>query len=94
MRGVPRNLNLKGFVETFVNVASCYATNKDKGSEDERPVPTTAAEWKQILVEDADLEGDEEELPMEGAEEERLDDEEEEGDADSYEPLAKKAKAA
>merc|ERR1711924_222314 len=68
----------------------------EKIEEDERPKPMTAAEWRNVLGE-----GDEDDLLLEGEEEEFLDcgeDLEEEGDLeedeedDAEEPAAKKAK--
>merc|ERR1712083_1166494 len=66
-------LGAKGAVEAFIKAREYFEANKDKEPEDERPKPMTAAEWKQVLEEDADGEGSEEEL-FEGEEEELDDD--------------------
>jgi len=84
-------LGPKGAAEAFVKAWEYFEANKKEG--EEQPKPMTAAEWRQVLEEDA-LEEPEEELFMEGEEEdfgeepeEELGDEEEAG-----EPDAKKAR--
>eukprot|EP00413_Alexandrium_margalefii_P021604 CAMPEP_0204567346 /NCGR_PEP_ID=MMETSP0661-20131031/36548_1 /ASSEMBLY_ACC=CAM_ASM_000606 /TAXON_ID=109239 /ORGANISM="Alexandrium margalefi, Strain AMGDE01CS-322" /LENGTH=175 /DNA_ID=CAMNT_0051575257 /DNA_START=74 /DNA_END=601 /DNA_ORIENTATION=+ len=85
-------LGPKGAAEAFVKAFEHFEKTKDKIPEDERPKPMTAQEWRTVLEEDQNLEGEEEEL-MEGEEEEICEGEEEEGDAEEDgEPAAKKAK--
>lgn len=90
-------LGLKGTVEAFIKAHDHFEKNKDKIPEEDRPVPMSAKDWKEVLA--AGPEGEEEEL-MEGDEEEMLDDDEEDGeeeeddDAEAAEPAAKKAKTA
>uniref|UniRef100_A0A7S2CCQ9 Uncharacterized protein n=1 Tax=Alexandrium andersonii TaxID=327968 RepID=A0A7S2CCQ9_9DINO len=85
-----QQLGPKGAAEAFVKAADHFEKTKESLPEEDRPKPMTAAEWKQVLAEEEDLEGEEED-DLEGDEEELLDEgegEEEEGD----EPPAKKAK--
>lgn len=87
-------LGPKGAAEAFVKAADHFEKTKDSIPADERPKPMTAAEWKQVLAEDDELEGEEED-DAEGDEEELLDEgegEEEEGGEEPDEPAAKKAK--
>merc|ERR1711988_810039 len=58
------DLGVVGAAEAFVKAREYFEANKDRESEEERPKPMTAAEWKVVLAED-----DEEEL-LEGEEEE------------------------
>merc|ERR1712008_310731 len=87
-------LGPKGAAEAFVKAADHFEKTKDSLPEDERPKPMTATEWKAVLEEEDDMEGEEEEL-LEGEEEELGEDGEEEGGEDdkgAEEPAAKKAK--
>jgi len=87
-------LGPKGAAEAFVKAADHFEKTKDSLPEDERPKPMTATEWKAVLEEEDDMEGEEEEL-LEGEEEELGEDGEEEGgdeDKGAEEPAAKKAK--
>jgi len=85
-------LGPKGAAEAFVKAADHFEKTKDSLPEDERPKPMTATEWKAVLEEEDDMEGEEEEL-LEGEEEELGEDGEEEGGEDAAEePAAKKAK--
>jgi len=80
-------LGVVGAAEAFVKAREYFDANKEGEPEDERPKPMTAAEWKKVL--------EEEDLGLEGEEEELLEDEEEEADEDAEEaeePPAKKAK--
>merc|ERR1712039_652133 len=81
-------LGPKGTAEAFIKAAEYFDANKDKEPEDERPKPMTAAEWRQVLNEDDDLEDMEEEDFLEGEEEELAEDEDDAGE----EPPEKKAK--
>merc|ERR1712125_57260 len=80
-------LGAKGTAEAFAKALDYFEANKDKEPADERPQPMTAAEWKQVIAEDDFDEGGEEELLLEGEEEEAWD-EDEDGEPD--EPAAKK----
>jgi len=87
-------LGPKGAAEAFVKAADHFEKTKDSLPEDERPKPMTATEWKAVLEEEDDMEGEEEEL-LEGEEEELGEEGEEEGgeeDRGADEPAAKKAK--
>mmetsp|Transcript_89024 Transcript_89024/g.251262 ORF Transcript_89024/g.251262 Transcript_89024/m.251262 type:complete len:166 (+) Transcript_89024:62-559(+) len=80
-------LGVVGAAEAFVKAREYFDANKEAEPEDERPKPMTAAEWKKVL--------EEEDLGLEGEEEELLEDDEEEADEDAEEaeePPAKKAK--
>mmetsp|Transcript_99523 Transcript_99523/g.267314 ORF Transcript_99523/g.267314 Transcript_99523/m.267314 type:complete len:168 (+) Transcript_99523:78-581(+) len=80
-------LGVVGTAEAIVKAREYFEANKDEEPEDERPKPMTAAEWKKVL--------EEEDLGLEGEEEELLEDDEEEADEDAEEaeePPAKKAK--
>merc|ERR1719444_697002 len=81
-------LGVKGTAEAFVKAKAYFDANKDKESDEERPKPMTAAEWKRVL------EADDDELGFEGEEEDDFEDEEEEeADGDEVdEPAAKRAK--
>merc|ERR1719497_182275 len=66
-------LGHKGTAEAFIKAEAYFAENKDKEPEEERPKPMTAAEWKQVLDEDAFdemMEGEEEDLLEDDAEDE------------------------
>eukprot|EP00427_Karlodinium_veneficum_P021086 CAMPEP_0169109170 /NCGR_PEP_ID=MMETSP1015-20121227/25822_1 /TAXON_ID=342587 /ORGANISM="Karlodinium micrum, Strain CCMP2283" /LENGTH=163 /DNA_ID=CAMNT_0009170849 /DNA_START=63 /DNA_END=554 /DNA_ORIENTATION=+ len=84
-------LGAKAAFEAFLKAREYFEANKDGESEEDRPKPMTAKEWKDVLQDDdMDLlmEGEEEELDLlEGEEEEPDGSEEDEG-----EPEAKKAK--
>eukprot|EP00928_Gymnodinium_smaydae_P051067 TRINITY_DN345_c0_g1_i1.p1 TRINITY_DN345_c0_g1~~TRINITY_DN345_c0_g1_i1.p1 ORF type:complete len:159 (-),score=72.16 TRINITY_DN345_c0_g1_i1:187-663(-) len=84
-------LGNKGTAEAFVKAVEFFETSAKKIPEDDRPKPMTAQEWRTILEEDGGLEGGEEELMLEGEEEEFDGDEEGE---DAEEPPEKKAKTA
>eukprot|EP00933_Yihiella_yeosuensis_P052003 TRINITY_DN4998_c0_g1_i1.p2 TRINITY_DN4998_c0_g1~~TRINITY_DN4998_c0_g1_i1.p2 ORF type:complete len:170 (+),score=91.62 TRINITY_DN4998_c0_g1_i1:66-575(+) len=85
-------LGVKGTAEAFVKASEYFDANKDGEAPEDRPQPMTAAEWRQVLEDDVDLEGEEEE-DFEGEEEalEELDEEAEEEGGDE-EPPTKKAK--
>jgi hypothetical protein len=87
-------LGPKGAAEAFIKARDFFEAN-NKGEDAAQPM--TAKEWSQVLEEDAmdDQEGCEDEMFMEGEEDEFLDEEpEEEGEEgdDAEEPAAKKAK--
>merc|ERR1712060_230229 len=85
-------LGPKGTAEAFVKAREYFEANKDGEPEEERPQQMTAAEWKQVLEEDDELEEGEEDF-LEGEEEEADDlEEDEEEEEDDAEPAAKKAK--
>mmetsp|Transcript_50604 Transcript_50604/g.128510 ORF Transcript_50604/g.128510 Transcript_50604/m.128510 type:complete len:166 (-) Transcript_50604:236-733(-) len=80
-------LGVVGAAEAFVKAREYFDANKEGEPEDERPKPMTAAEWKKVL--------EEEDLGLEGEEEEFIEDEEEEAEEDNEEagePPTKKAK--
>mmetsp|Transcript_26492 Transcript_26492/g.69064 ORF Transcript_26492/g.69064 Transcript_26492/m.69064 type:complete len:166 (+) Transcript_26492:50-547(+) len=80
-------LGVVGAAEAFVKAREYFDANKEEEPEDERPKPMTAAEWKKVL--------EEEDLGLEGEEEEFLEDDEEEAEEDNDEagePPTKKAK--
>jgi len=89
-----QKLGPKGTAEAFIKAKEYFDANKDGESEEDRPKPMTAAEWKKVLEDDDQedleeelLEGEEEEMLLEGEEEEALD-----GDEEGDEPAAKKQK--
>mmetsp|Transcript_4538 Transcript_4538/g.13238 ORF Transcript_4538/g.13238 Transcript_4538/m.13238 type:complete len:174 (+) Transcript_4538:81-602(+) len=86
-------LGPKGAAEAFVKAFEHFEKTKEKIPEEERPKPMTAKEWKSVLEEEDDMEGEEEDL-LEDEEEEDdlLEGEEEEDDEAADEPASKKAK--
>jgi len=89
-------LGPKGTAEAFIKAREYFEANKDGEPEDERAKPMTAAEWKQVLEEDLDDEGEEEDFLEDDEEDlEEGEEEVEEGEEDTAaEPAAKKAKTA
>merc|ERR1719356_147024 len=79
-------LGPKGTAEAFVKAREYFEANKDEEQEEDRPKEMKASEWRQILQEEDDLEGEEEEDDLEDEEEEL------EEDGEAAEPAAKKAK--
>merc|ERR1712187_86623 len=84
-------LGPKGTAEAFIKASEYFEANKDGEPEEERPKQMTAAEWRKVLEEDEQEDG-EEEILGEGEEEEAEDLEEpEEENADDDEEDAEPA---
>mmetsp|Transcript_98508 Transcript_98508/g.261764 ORF Transcript_98508/g.261764 Transcript_98508/m.261764 type:complete len:168 (-) Transcript_98508:134-637(-) len=87
-----QKLGPKGAAEAFVKAHEYFEKAKESIPEEDRPKPMTAIEWKSVLNEEDDMEGEEEDLLEDEEEEDELEGEEEEDDA--AEPASKKAKTS
>ena len=80
-------LGTKGAAQMFLKAQQLFLENRSKESEEDRPKPMTAAEWRRDFGMEEE-EGEEEEFIVEDEEEELEDDDE------IQEPPSKKAKKA